>query len=86
MYLVDKSKNMIYQFYLGSEVVEGFNQNVDNLIWVVMFDNEIVVFWFVQFCCINQKLGKFVIFEMEVFGQFVDVYEVWEMLQFQCRF
>lgn len=25
MYLVDKSKNIVYQFYLGSEVVEGLN-------------------------------------------------------------
>jgi hypothetical protein len=82
MYLVDKSKNTIYQFYSGSEVVEGLNQNADNLIWVVTPDNEIAVLRSAQLRRINQKPGKPATLEMEVLGQPADAREAREMLQF----
>lgn len=82
MYLVDKSKNTVYQFYSGSEVVEGLNQNADNLIWVVTPDDEIAVLRPAQLRRINQKPGKPATLEMEVLGQPADAREAREMLQF----
>jgi hypothetical protein len=82
MYLVDKSKNTVYQFYSGSEVVEGLNRNADNLIWVVTPDDEIAVLRPAQLRRINQKPGQPATLEMEVLGQPADAREAREMLQF----
>jgi hypothetical protein len=82
MYLVDKSKNTIYQFYSGSEIVKGLNQNADNLIWVVTPEEEIAVLNAAQLRRINQKPGKSTTLELEVLGQPADAQEARKMLQF----
>lgn len=82
MYLVDKSKNTVYQFYSGSEVVEGLNRNADNLIWVVTPDDEIAVLRPPQLRRINQKPENPATLEMEVLGQPADAGEARKMLQF----
>lgn len=82
MYLVDRSKNTVYQFYSGSEVIKGLNQRADNLIWVVTPDDEIAVLRPEQLRRINQKPGKPAALELEVLGQPADGREARKMLQF----
>ncbi|MEQ8705931.1 MAG: hypothetical protein RIC19_18525 [Phaeodactylibacter sp.] len=82
MYLVDKSKNTVYQFYSGSEVIEGLNPNADNLIWVVTPDDQIAVLRTGQLRRINQQPGQSTTLELQVLGQPADAREAREMLQF----
>lgn len=82
LYLVDKSKNTLYQFYAGSEVIKGLNEEADNLIWVVTPDQEIAVLRASQLRRLNQKPGRSTTLEMEVLGQPADAQEARKMLAF----
>ncbi len=82
LYLVDKSKNTVYQFYSGSDVIKGLNDSADNLIWMVTPDQKIAVLRPEQLRRINQKPGKPTTLEVELLDQPADAKEVRKMLAF----
>lgn len=62
-YLVDKSRNTVYQFLADENTLLRFNKSGENLLWLVTEDNKIAVFRPAQFKAIpsNQKKFEFVL-------------------------
>ncbi len=58
-YLVDKSRNTVYQFLADNNTELRFNKNSENLLWLMTDDNKIAVFRPAQFKAINSKESKF---------------------------
>jgi hypothetical protein len=58
-YLVDKSRNTVYQFLAENGAQLRFNKNTENLLWLVTEDNKIAVFRPDQFKAIDPKEKKF---------------------------
>ncbi len=58
-YLVDKSRNTVYQFLADDDTELRFNKNSENLLWLVTDDNKIAVYRPTQFKAINSKAKKF---------------------------
>ncbi len=58
-YLVDKSRNTVYQFLADTDTELRFNRNSENLLWLVTEDNKIAVFRPEQFKAINHEKSKF---------------------------
>ena len=64
-YLVDKSRNTVKQFYTAEKTPLNFNENSENLLWLLTEDNKIAVFRPEDFKRINQPKGSYQ-FEMTV--------------------
>ena len=58
-YLVDKSRNTVYQFLADTNTELRFNKNSENLLWLITEDNKIAVFRPEQFKAINHEKSKF---------------------------
>ncbi len=58
-YLVDNSRNTVYQFLADNNTELRFNKNSENLLWLVTDDNKIAVFRPAQFKAINSSDTKF---------------------------
>ncbi len=58
-YLVDKSRNTVYQFLAEKGAQLRFNRNAENLLWVVTEENKIAVFRPSQFKVIEANDKKF---------------------------
>ncbi len=57
-YLVDKSRNTVYQFLAEDGTRMRFNKNSDNLLWFVTSDNKIAVFRPEDFKGINKETNE----------------------------
>jgi hypothetical protein len=62
-YLVDKSRNTVYQFLADENTLLRFNKSGENLLWLVTEENKIAVFRPAQFKAIpsNEKKFEFVL-------------------------
>lgn len=58
-YLVDKSRNTVYQFLADQNTQLRFNKSGENLLWLVTEDNKIAVFRPEQFKAIPSKEKKY---------------------------
>ncbi len=58
-YLVDKSRNTVYQFLADDDTELRFNKNSENLLWLMTDDNKIAVFRPEQFKAIASSKSKF---------------------------
>lgn len=58
-YLVDKSRNTVYQFLATDDAILRFNKNSENLLWIVTEENKIAVFRPEQFKEIDAKEKRF---------------------------
>ncbi len=58
-YLVDKTRNTVYQFLADNNTELRFNKNSENLLWLMTDDNKIAVFRPDQFKSIDADKSKF---------------------------
>ncbi|MBI1225496.1 MAG: hypothetical protein GC192_09705 [Bacteroidetes bacterium] len=58
-YLVDKSRNTVYQFLADKDTELRFNKNSENLLWLITDENKIAVFRPEQFKAIASDKSKF---------------------------
>ncbi|MEO1625655.1 MAG: hypothetical protein AAFV25_10910 [Bacteroidota bacterium] len=68
-YLVDKSRNTVRRFYTGKGVEVSFNQQAENLLWLVTADNQIAVMRPEEFKRISKSSESYATFIMNVVNQ-----------------
>ena len=69
-YLVDKSKNTVYRFYINSDTKIPFNPNSKNLMWILTEDHKLAMYPPEDFKRINQQKGSHT-FQMKMIDQVV---------------